>query len=473
MKEKTALPRILIGAAGSGSGKTTVTCALLKAFSLQGTGLAAFKCGPDYIDPMFHREILGIPSRNLDLFFSGPEEIRSLMIRRGAGSGGLTVAEGAMGYYDGLGGISTEASSYDIARTTDTPALLVVDGKGMSVSLGAVLKGFCAFRRDHGIRGAILNRIPPALYPEWKRQLEEETGIPVLGFLPVMENCRLESRHLGLVAAEEVCGLKEKTGALGRQAEKSLDLERILEIARSAPPLAAGSGRLPARQRPGEVLLGVARDKAFCFYYEENLELLRELGARLAFFSPLADPALPDGLDGLILGGGYPELHLPELSANRRLREEIRRRIAEGLPCLAEGGGFIYLQETAADREGRIYPMAGAVQGKSAPGKGLSRFGYVILTAETDSILGPAGTRWKGHEFHYWNSTETKENGFLAEKPLRGRRWSCLTADESLAAGYPHFYYPSNREAAAGFLDRVRERKERMGGYRSTERKNS
>ena len=467
--EQRKIPRVMIAAAGSGSGKTTVTCGLLQAFLDRGIKPASFKCGPDYIDPMFHSEVLGIKSRNLDLFFTD-KNTTNYLLGKNAGAADLAVLEGVMGYYDGLAGKSVDCSSYDLARKTRTPVILVVDCKGMSVSVAALIKGFLELRRDHGIRGVILNRIPPMLYQDIKGLIEEELSLEVLGFLPVMADCRLESRHLGLVTAKEVGNLKEILEKLAAQMEASVDLERILAIAEEAPAI---DHRIPGdiekivrHMNPPDhadpadrwnfpVKIAVAVDRAFCFYYQDNLELLEEMGAELLPFSPLEDEGLPDGIQGLILGGGYPELYLEQLSKNKTMLESIGRAIEGGLPCIAECGGFMYLHQWVKDREGVRFPMAGVVEGESFPTPRLTRFGYIGLTALEDNLLCKKGAELKGHEFHYWDSTNPGD-GFHARKPLRKTGWDCVVTAGNLWAGYPHIHFYSNIEAAAQFLTKAR-----------------
>lgn len=456
MEEKT-IPRIMIAAAGSGSGKTTVTCGLLQAFLNRALKLSSFKCGPDYIDPMFHTEVLGIKSRNLDHFFTN-EEVTNYLLCKNASQSELAIIEGVMGFYDGLAGVSTECSSYDLARKTKTPVILIVDCKGMSVSIVALIKGFLEYRRDHLIKGVILNRIPPMLYVDIKRLIEEELDLEVLGYLPSMADCQLESRHLGLVTAKEIGNLKEILNRLAVQMETSVNLERILQIAGDAVKV---NCEVPEELKISEtsdhapVRIAVAMDKAFCFYYQDNLELLEELGAEMVPFSPLEDKSLPDGIQGIIIGGGYPELYLKQLSENTSMLRNLKRVIDNGVPCLAECGGFMYLHQWIKDRRGTKYEMIGAIEGESFPTEKLSRFGYISLTALEDNLLSKTGMVLKGHEFHYWDSTNTG-NAFRAAKPLRKTSWECVITKGNLWAGYPHIHFYSNIEAAIEFMRKVR-----------------
>ena len=348
--------RILIGAPGSGSGKTLITCGLLTALKQRGLSCRSYKCGPDYIDPMFHRWVLGVPSGNLDSYFSEPDAIRS-RLREETAEADMTVVEGVMGYYDGLGGDSVQASAYHIASITETPAVLVVNGRGAGLSLAALVKGFREFRPDSRIAGVIVNRTSPKMAERLRKPIEE-TGAAFLGCLPEIPDIELKSRHLGLVMPEETERLREIFARTAEEMEAHLDLDRLLSLAGTCPDLAgtcpdlAGicpdlSGTSPSPAAPSlspaapsaglaeaglgfpegdgtdPVTVAVARDEAFCFYYEENLRLLEKMGARLVEFSPLRDPCPPEA-DGLLLGGGYPELYGRELEGNRPMRESIR-----------------------------------------------------------------------------------------------------------------------------------------------------
>lgn len=446
-------PRLLLCAPASGGGKTTVTCALLQALVNRGANPVAFKCGPDYIDPMFHSEIIGAKSRNLDLFFLGRDTARYLLEKNSRGSG-LALIEGVMGYYDGIG-LSADASAYDLARATGTPAVLVLDGRGRALTAAAAVKGMRDFRPDSGIRGVILNRVSPMLYPRLKEAIEGETGVTVYGYLPNLPGCALESRHLGLVTAAEVAGLREKLSALAAQAEKSVDIDGLLALAASAPALDAAAPALPPPVE-GRPRIAVARDKAFCFYYADGLELLEALGAELAEFSPLADEALPEGTCGLYLGGGYPEEFAKELADNHSLLREIHGKILHGLPTIAECGGFLYLNRRLGDADGRYdWRMAGTFSGDAHNTGRLGRFGYVTLTARRDGLLCQAGESFPAHEFHYWDST-TPGTDFHAQKPQSDRGWDCAFHTPTLYAGFPHFHFWAAPSAARNFVAAAR-----------------
>lgn len=443
------IPRLVIAAPRSGSGKTTVTCALLQALQNRGLGPAAFKCGPDYIDPMFHSRIIGAPSRNLDLYFAD-ERLAQGLFCQGAADCGVALIEGVMGFYDGVGGSTTQASTYHVAAALRAPVVLVAEPQGASLSLAAMLKGIVEFRPHSGCAAILLNNCTEMHYKALKPLLERELHLPVLGYVPPMPECALKSRHLGLVTAAEVEGLRDKMQRLAAQAEKSIDLDALLALAHTAPPLEEGLPAVaPVTHRAPRI--AVARDEAFCFYYPENLELLERLGARLVPFSPLREGALPAGTDALYLGGGYPELYAQALSENTLMLGAIRQAAGDGMPLFAECGGFMALHETMVDDRGRPWPMAGVIPGACRRTEKLRRFGYIELTAKQDTVFGPAGQRIRAHEFHYWDS-DACGDAFQARKPVSGREWSCIHSKGSLLAGYPHLYLYNNIECAAGFV---------------------
>lgn len=465
------IPGIMIAAPASGSGKTSAACGLMAAFGSRGLKVRSCKCGPDYIDPMFHREVLGVDSENLDLFFSKPEELRESFRRHTTGAD-LTVVEGVMGYYDGMGLDTDRGSSYEVASVLNLPVILVVPCRGAALSLAASVRGMLAFRKESNIRGILLNRVSGMLYPRLKQMLESELkqagyDIPVVGYMPEDEAFRLESRHLGLITPQEIEGLRGQTARAGEILAGTADLDLILQIAEkgAANGETAEEDRSETGDKPvfgtGEnrVRIGIARDKAFCFYYKDNLELLEKLGCELVPFSPLSDPRLPDGLSGLIFGGGYPELYGRILAENKGLLQEIHSLIEDGIPCLAECGGFMYLHEELEDREGQVWKMTGNIKGRTWPVGRLVRFGYVKIMPEearTEAGYLFPSEEIRGHEFHYWDSTDSGSD-CLAVKPDGRRSWQCIHMDGNLFAGYPHLYLPSLPAFAERFVRRCRE----------------
>ena len=445
---KSNRPRLMLAAPSSGSGKTTLAVGLLGALAARGMRPAAFKCGPDYIDPMFHREVMGVPGRNLDLFFTPPDTVRGLFCQ-GAAAAEISVLEGVMGYYDGVGG-TAEASSWHLAVETRTPAVLIARPKGAFLSLAAMVDGFLRFRENSMIRGIILNQCGEAYARKLSPVLEAETGLSVYGYLPDMPEMAIESRHLGLVTPDNVAALREKIGRLAAKMEETLDISGLIALAADAPDLSASLPDIaPVAGTP--VRIAVARDAAFCFYYEENLDLLRSLGAELAFFSPLEDGELPERIGGLYLGGGYPELHAGALAANACLRRSVKDAVASGLPTLAECGGFLYLQTALEDGDGREHAMVGLLPGTGRNTRRLGRFGYVRLRARHDTLLCDGGGEIPAHEFHYWDSDIPGES-FVAEKAAGEASWNCVIAEGNLFAGFPHLYFWSNPGLAKRFV---------------------
>lgn len=463
------IPRILIAAPGSGSGKTLLTCALLRILGRKGIRAAAFKCGPDFIDPMFHKKVLGTPSRNLDLYLAGEEGVRR-SFAAGCTGAQIAVIEGVMGYFDGTGASGMEGSSYHLASVLQAPVLLAADVCGMSRSAAALIKGFADYGEQKMIRGAFLNRVSPAIAERISGWLKSEAAIPVLGSFPAADSLSIESRHLGLVEPDEIPDLLQKIDYAADLLEQTLNLELLLEIAGDAPVLrvekerlnksetAAESAREDAAAKASPVTIAVAEDEAFSFYYEDNLELLEELGAEIVRFSPLHDTSLPEA-DGLLIGGGYPELRAQELAANTFMVSSIRRAVEQGMPILAECGGFQYLQEKLVDAEGTAYQMCGVLKGSSRMKKKLVRFGYVEVSGE--GLYFGSGRAIRGHEFHYSDSTDNGSD-CRAAKP-DGRSWDCMVVQGRITAGYPHLYYRSDPAFAEAFVAECRKFREEKG----------
>ena len=445
------IPRILLAAGSSGSGKTLITCGLLEALVERGLKTASFKCGPDYIDPMFHSRVIGTKSRNLDTFFTVPE-VTKYLLTRNARDCEVAVMEGVMGFYDGVAGTTTRASAYDLAKVTDTPVILIVNSRGMSVSLAAYVKGFLEYKKDSHIKGVIFNQMSPMLYPRMKKLLEEELGVVVRGYVPKVEDCVIESRHLGLVLPDEIPELKDRLHKLAGVLEETLDIDRILELAGEAPDLLDAKPESVTDFRLSEpVRIGVAEDEAFCFFYADNFRLLGEMGAEIVPFSPMEDKQLPDDLDGLLLYGGYPELIGKKLEQNTTMKDMIREKLKAGMPCMAECGGFMYLHEEMEGMDGNFYQMAGVIPGKAYRTPKLSRFGYVTLTQKKPALGMEDFGEIPAHEFHYFDSENCGED-FHAAKPESKRGWDCIHGTDTMLAGFPHLYYYGNPEVPKAFL---------------------
>ncbi len=446
--------RIMIAAPQSGSGKTLITCALLQALKEKNYYLESFKCGPDYIDPMFHKTVLGISSRNLDPFFT-EDSITRMLLAKGQDSRDLAVIEGVMGLYDGLGGIREEASSYALAKATNTPILLTVNARGMGRSLLALLSGFLQYDTAHLIKGVILNQTPSSFASVLAKEIEETFHIPVVASFPVRDDVRIESRHLGLVMPYELEDIQSRLKIASQVLCENANIEQILEIAKSAPKLEYDVKRdIKQKLTEKTIRIGVARDEAFCFYYEDNLDLLKSLGAKLIFFSPLHDDTLPKDLDGILFGGGYPELYLKELEENESMRNSVKSAIENKMPSLAECGGFMYLHDTIFDSEKKPYKMAGVIHACCMKKERLVRFGYLTLNSKTDSFL-QKGETIRGHEFHYYDSEDNGECA-IAKKPVGTKSWECVHAGSDHWWGFAHLSYYSNPKFAEKFAEACR-----------------
>ena len=454
MNKQRKVPRILLGAAASGSGKTLITCGLLQALKNRKLQVTSFKCGPDYIDPMFHSRVIGTKSRNLDSFFADEDTVRYLL-EKNARDCEISVIEGVMGYYDGLAGISPKASAYDVAKITKTPAVLIVNAKGMSLSAAAFIKGFVEYKEDSQIRGVILNQVSSMMYPRLKQIIEEELSIKVYGYVPVVKDCVLESRHLGLVMPEEIVDLQQKLMELAEILEKSVDIDGLLELAEHAEELPVQES--PVAYHTGrKIRIALAKDEAFCFFYQDNLELLEEMGAELVPFSPIHDKKLPEHIDGMLFHGGYPELYAKKLSENKEMLAAVCAAVQTGIPYMAECGGFMYLHQEMEDMEGHSWPMAGVIHGKSWRTPRLTRFGYITL--EDGTCFGEHVGAIRAHEFHYFDSDCCGE-AYTAKKPLSSRSWKCIHSDGQGMSGFPHMYYYSNLRVPEQFLRACEERK--------------
>ena len=448
--------RIMIAAPQSGSGKTLITCALLQALKEKNYYLESFKCGPDYIDPMFHKTVLGISSRNLDPFFT-EDSITRMLLAKGQDSRDLAVIEGVMGLYDGLGGIREEASSYALAKATNTPIILTVNARGMGRSLLALLSGFLQYDTAHLIKGVILNQTPSSFASVLSKEIEETFHIPIVASFPVRDDVRIESRHLGLVMPYELEDIQSRLKIASQVLCENANIEQILEIAKSAPKLEYDVKRdIKQKLTEKTIRIGVARDEAFCFYYEDNLDLLKSLGAKLIFFSPLHDDTLPKDLDGILFGGGYPELYLKELEENESMRNSVKSAIENKMPSLAECGGFMYLHEIMEDSDKNEHSMVGIIKGKCRKTDCLQRFGYMEMTANRDNILCKKGDKIRAREFHYFDS-DCNGNGFTAVK--NDRQWECVNVDKNLFAGFPHLHFFANINFAENFLKSCEEYK--------------
>lgn len=454
------IPSIVIAGTNSGCGKTTISMGIMAALIKRGIRVQPFKVGPDYIDPMFHTFITGRASRNLDSWLLEEETVKYLFMKNSVDAD-IAVVEGVMGFYDGFGGKSIEGSTAHVAQITGAPVILVINGEAMSLSAAAIVKGFAEFDSNANIKGVIINNISgESHYNIIKDGIENNTQIPVLGYLKRNKDLSIESRHLGLVTSSEIPQLKEKVEKLATQVEATINLDLLIKLSREAAEIHINSSF--DLSPVGQPRIAVALDKAFSFYYRDNFDLLEQLGAELIFFSPISDQKLPENIDGLYLGGGYPEVWAKELQNNYSMKEDIRKLIESGLPTYAECGGFMYLTDSLVDKTGNEYKMAGIIPGKSQMTNSLKRFGYVFINVTDENILADKGAEIRAHEFHYSETIvnddiETCLEVSKSKEPGTGRMWNCGFRVKNVLAGYPHLHFWSNIEFARGFVTKCSE----------------
>ena len=445
------IPSILVAGVSSGCGKTTVTLGLMAALRDRGLKVQPFKCGPDFIDPSLHRMVTRRSSWNLDIRMCGRAYVKRLFNRKTA-ENGINVVEGVMGLYDG-----GEASSASLARLLGIPVILVVDASSAAESIAAVIRGFESLAEDFDVSGIILNRIASPRHLEMIRAAASRycrSGI--IGAVPRDSGLKIPSRHLGLLMGDENPLGRDFSG-LSAAIGKNVDMESVIRIAgRCRAPGLAGTSEKREQERHDRkpvARIGVARDRAFCFYYQDNFEILEQAGASLVPFSPLSDEGLPDGIRGLYLGGGYPELFAEELSENLPLREEILRFSRQGRPIFAECGGFMYLNRAIRTVDGRTHEMVGAFPATSAMQDRLASLGYRNVTIKAPCPLGDPGGRLFGHEFHY---SRTSFSGPVEQvyQIDNGNREGFMTGNT--LAGYIHLHLGRSREAAGTFVEKCR-----------------
>lgn len=492
--EYMKINRFMIAAPKSGSGKTMITCALLQLLKDSGKNVLSYKCGPDYIDPMFHKKVLGVPSKNLDTFFTDEKTTVQLFLDERA-DGDFAVLEGVMGLYDGLGGIYEQGSSYHLAKVTQTPIILVVDAKGMGKSVLALIAGFLQYDTHHLIKGVLLNRMSKGYYDIIKPLIERELSVKVVGYFPEQKDIGLSSRHLGLVMPDELSDIKKQLNETADRLKKTIDMDLFIDIAEAADEIGDSENAdkdkrktlknaepMRLQDQNNTVNIAVAMDEAFCFYYEDNLRMLEKCGAKLQYFSPLHDTSLPEDCDAMLLGGGYPELYAKELSENVSMLNAIKKAFRAGMPTVAECGGFMYLhayirnicddtdEQNKADVQNKAdiqndmnkSKLVGALDGGCHFKGKLVRFGYIEL-AEKHSNFLPLNEKIKAHEFHYYDSTDNGAD-CIATKPATGRSYDCVISHDNYWLGFPHLYYPSNPHFAESLVRKAYEYRRNKNG---------
>ena len=449
-----SIPRLLIAGTQSGVGKTTVAVGVMAALAKRGITVQPFKVGPDYIDPSYHAMASGRISRNLDTWLLAPRLVQGIF-QQASADADAAVIEGVMGLFDGHASTSDRGSTAEVAKLLRTPVILVVDASHMARSSAAMVRGYLDFDRSVRVAGVIFNKVSARHYELLREALTRYVSVPALGYLPHDATLGIPERHLGLVPAQEDPGLASSTERLADAIAISVDLDRLMRIAKAAPSLL--QMRVPGEARDGRpphVTIGVARDQAFHFYYQENLELLRAFGAELAEFSPLRDTRLPDGLDGLYLGGGFPEAFAKRLAQNAALRHELKQAIERGIPTYAECGGLMYLAERLHDQEGRAHAMVGALPGSIRMTTRLQPFGYTTLIPRRDTILAKARDAIKGHEFHYsvWDYRIPASQAAYTVVKRRGATRLEGFARANVLASYIHVHFLTNIRWARGFV---------------------
>ncbi len=451
------LPRLIIAAPMSGSGKTTISAGLIAALVARGLRVAPFKAGPDYIDPTYHALAAGRPCHNLDAWMLPAAHIPTVLAQR-AGDADLALIEGVMGLFDGYAGNDDTGSTAHIARLTATPVLIVLDTRAMARTAAALVLGLRDFDPHLRVAGVILNRVGSPRHAQMVQEaIEGSVGLPVLGYLQRDEELHLPERHLGLIPTAEPGHWQAWIERARERIAANVDLDQVLALARSAsalqtPPLPALQ---PVSLPSVAPRIAVARDAAFSFLYDDNLDLLRAAGAEIVFFSPLQADALPEGTRALYLCGGFPELYAAELAANNAMRTAIRSAAAAGMPIYAECGGLMYLTEAMVDADGATHAMVGVLPGQSRMTPRLT-MGYRTVAARQDSWLWQAGETIRGHEFHYstWETPEPALPPVYTVLPdaLRPQTRSEGAQARQVIASYIHLHFLAHPILATRFV---------------------
>jgi cobyrinic acid a,c-diamide synthase len=452
MSDAYTIPRLVIAGISSGVGKTTVAVGLIAALRARGLRVAAFKCGPDYLDPTYHARASGSACHNLDGWMMGKEAVLATF-RRGIRDADIAVVEGVMGLFDGASPTSDEGSTAEIARWLEAPVLLVVDTRGMARTIAAIAHGFAGFDRRLALAGLVCNRVGSRGHLDLLRR----TGAspPVVGGLPIEPRYAFPERHLGLHTADRQTVPDALLDPWGPLVEQWLDLPAILDIARAAPPLAQDEPPPSITAHSGGPRIGLAFDEAFHFYYEDNLARLEALGAELVRFSPVHDAHLPE-VDGLYLGGGYPETVAAELAGNAGMIQAVRTFAERGGPIYAECGGLMYLAREIRTRDGECHAMVGLIPGDVVVHAKLQALGYVDVETRAPTILGPAGLGFRGHQFRYSELTSLPAGGdrrYLVRRRRDGAVHEEGYAMRNVLASYVHAHWASNPVAAEGFVE--------------------
>lgn len=444
--------RIMIAGTGSGCGKTSVVCGLIDALCKMKRQVVSFKCGPDYVDPIFHKSVMGINCYNLDVFLSGENGVRSLLSGKSDGFD-IAVIEGVMGFYDGVMSDNFKGSSFHISNLTDTNVILVVNCKGKSASVVAEIKGYMELSPNN-IKGVILNQATSGTFDYYKNIIEKYLNVKVLGYLPYNVEFLLSERKLGL-RIEESDLVREKIGLLGDTVLQTVDMEEVIQIAQNSSTL---SKTVSIDFRNRNVKIAVADDEAFTFYYSYNRELMKDMGAEIVLFSPLNDDKLPSDVSGLIIGSGFVTDYVARLSQNKSLLWDIKEKLLSGMPAIVEGAGNILLCGEYVDGERNSFEFSGIVNGTLKQTDRPPHFGYHYISANRDNLICGKEQVLPVHEFIYIDE-ENVGDGFFAYKPSRNAKRQCIHSTPSLYAGMPYIYFCGNEFVLENFLDKCEEYK--------------
>jgi cobyrinic acid a,c-diamide synthase len=452
------MKKICIAGTQSGVGKTTVTMAILAALS-KTMRVQPFKVGPDYIDPMFHSLITGNKSRNLDSYLMSKEVINYLFMKHAVHSD-IAVIEGVMGLFDGASVGSDIGTTASIAKMTKTPVILVVDGSKVAASIAAVVKGFELFDPQLKIVGVICNKVSgEGHYQILKEAIELHTHIEPIGYLTKDMQVEIPERHLGLVPTEELIELEQMFERLANMASKTIDLDRLLQLAKTREISLQGQLINSSTSKTKDIRIAYAKDEAFHFYYQDNLDYLKDQGVELLPFSPMRDQELPVNINGLMIGGGFPEMFAKELAGNLKMKESIQKALEKGLPYYAECGGLMYLCQELYDLEGHGHRMVDWFQGKTSMQKSLQRFGYAQLTLDQKCIFGEKGAQINVHEFHRSKADIKNASIYRLNKEKHGqtvKQWQCGFAKGAGVGSYAHIHFYSNLDFAHNFVESCR-----------------
>ena len=458
------LPRIMIAGTNSGVGKTTVTLGIMSALVQKGIEVQGFKAGPDYIDPSHHKFVTGNASRNLDTWMMGDSACRELF-ERSAVNADVSVIEGVMGLYDGSIDSTGHGSSAHLAKLLKTPVILVISAKGIAQSAGAVVMGYKEFDKDINLSGIIVNNVSShSHYDCIKSSIEETCSVPVLGYLKKDKEIIIPERHLGLVPSEENVGQSNLYERLGKMALETVDIDGLLKVARSA-------GAFPDYDKSifldgnviADINLAIAKDNAFCFYYQDDIDLFEALGAKVKYFSPLSNRRLPDDIDGIFLGGGFPELYTEKLMENDSMKKSILEAYNQGTVIYGECGGMMYLLERLIDCDGSSFNMCGVLSGTSRMENRRQGLGYIIAEATYDNVICKRGDTFRAHEFHWSKLLDVPENTIFSYKTRKsngkesGYDGICK---KNVLASYTHVHFSSNPELARNLLSSMKKASE-------------